>query len=409
MAKKKKISTAMLTLIAMIVGAILGLVFGEKMSSFKFIGTIWLNCIKMILIPLIVCIMVIAVGSQSNLKSLGRTAIRILAYYLITTVIAVGIGIVVPSVVKPGLLSNLEGMSSSEIASGTLSVESFFVGLFSGNMFQTFTSQDVLAAMVIAIMLGVSILNMKNEDHKQKVLEWFDAMNSMVNEYLALVIKLSPIGVLFLMADSFGTYGFAIFTSMVGLIGTYWLACLIHVALIYGVCLMIFAKIDLFTFLKKSSSVWTFTMATCSSAATIPVSLKCAKEEFGVKDEVADFCIPLGANINMDAMAIMFGCVVLFIAQVNGISLSGGELFRLVIISTALSAIGGGIPGGGIVRLMTAVTMLGFPGEIVGIVAGFYRLFDMASTTGNCLGDLVGTVCVSKMEEQFEINHTSRA
>ena len=201
MAKKKKISTAMLTLIAMIVGAILGLVFGEKMSSFKFIGTIWLNCIKMILIPLIVCIMVIAVGSQSNLKSLGRTAIRILAYYLITTVIAVGIGIVVPSVVKPGLLSNLEGMSSSEIASGTLSVESFFVGLFSGNMFQTFTSQDVLAAMVIAIMLGVSILNMKNEDHKQKVLEWFDAMNSMVNEYLALVIKLSPIGVLFLMAD----------------------------------------------------------------------------------------------------------------------------------------------------------------------------------------------------------------
>ncbi|MBQ7796740.1 MAG: dicarboxylate/amino acid:cation symporter, partial [Lachnospiraceae bacterium] len=397
MAKKKKISTAMLTLIAMIVGAILGLVFGEKMSSFKFIGTIWLNCIKMILIPLIVCIMVIAVGSQSNLKSLGRTAIRILAYYLITTVIAVGIGIVVPSVVKPGLLSNLEGMSSSEIASGTLSVESFFVGLFSGNMFQTFTSQDVLAAMVIAIMLGVSILNMKNEDHKQKVLEWFDAMNSMVNEYLALVIKLSPIGVLFLMADSFGTYGFAIFTSMVGLIGTYWLACLIHVALIYGVCLMIFAKIDLFTFLKKSSSVWTFTMATCSSAATIPVSLKCAKEEFGVKDEVADFCIPLGANINMDAMAIMFGCVVLFIAQVNGISLSGGELFRLVIISTALSAIGGGIPGGGIVRLMTAVTMLGFPGEIVGIVAGFYRLFDMASTTGNCLGDLVGTVCVSKM------------
>ena len=409
MAKKKKISTAMLTLIAMIVGAILGLVFGEKMSSFKFIGTIWLNCIKMILIPLIVCIMVIAVGSQSNLKSLGRTAIRILAYYLITTVIAVGIGIVVPSVVKPGLLSNLEGMSSSEIASGTLSVESFFVGLFSGNMFQTFTSQDVLAAMVIAIMLGVSILNMKNEDHKQKVLEWFDAMNSMVNEYLALVIKLSPIGVLFLMADSFGTYGFAIFTSMVGLIGTYWLACLIHVALIYGVCLMIFAKIDLFTFLKKSSSVWTFTMATCSSAATIPVSLKCAKEEFGVKDEVADFCIPLGANINMDAMAIMFGCVVLFIAQVNGISLSGGELFRLVIISTALSAIGGGIPGGGIVRLMTAVTMLGFPGEIVGIVAGFYRLFDMASTTGNCLGDLVGTVCVSKMEEQFEMNHTSRA
>ena len=398
--KGKRLSTTTLTLIAMVIGAALGLIFGAKMGSFKFIGTIWLNCIKMILIPLVFCIMVVAVGGQKNLSSLGRTAIRILIYYILTTVIAIVLGLAIASVLKPGALISLGGLETQEIAAGTMDMESFFVGIFSSSMFGTFSANDILGTLVIAIMLGIAILKMPNEDHKKVVLGWFEAMNTLVNSYLKFIIELAPIGVLFLVADSFGTYGFAVFSSMAGLIGTFWVGVLLQVLLVYCGSVAIFAKISPVRFLKDTSSVWTFTIASCSSAANIPISLKTCKEKFHIKEEIADFCIPLGANLNCDGMAICFGCVLMFIAQMNGISFDFGTIFKMVVVSTLLTSTGGGIPGGGIVKLMTVVSMFGLPTEVVGIVAGFYRFFDMGTTTGNCLGDVAGTVIVNALEKK---------
>ena len=399
--ERKKPSTAMLTFIAMIVGTILGLVFGSDMSEFKFIGTIWLNCIKMIQIPLILCILVTAIGTQDNLSEFGRVAVRILIYYFSTTACAIILALVTSSIIKPGTLANLEGLAMSDVSeTATMSISSFFTSMFSSNMFETFVNADVLPTMIMAIMFGIAILKMKNEDHKKTVIGWFSAMNGLITEYLRIVIKLSPVGVLFLMADSFGNYGFAIFTSMAGLVATHWLTIGLQILIIYGGCLAVFAHMNPITFLKGATPVWTFTMATCSSTANIPVGLKTAKENFNIPDRIAAFTIPLGASMNSDGMAIGFTTTLMFIAQMNGITFDLGTLLRIIIVATLLSSAGSGIPGGGIVKITTIVATFGLPVEIVGIMAGFYRIFDMATTTGNCLGDLAGTICISRMEDR---------
>lgn len=397
---RKLPSTAMLTFIAMIIGSVLGLIFGDQMSAYKFIGTIWLNCIKMIQIPLIVCILITAIGGQESLSEFGRVAVRIMLYYIATTIIAIVLAMVTTSIIRPGTLATIDGLAMSEVSTTSISVPAFFTSLFSSNMFQTFANADILPTMSISIMLGIAILKMKNPEHKKIVLNWFSAMNSLVIEYLRIVIKLSPVGVLFLMADSFGSYGFAIFTSMAGLLATHWITIALQMVLVYGAFLAIFAHMNIFTVLKKATPIWTFTMATCSSTANIPNSLRTCKEVFHIPDRISAFTIPLGASMNSDGMAIGFTTTLLFIAQMNGISFDIGTLLRIIIVATLLSSAGSGIPGGGIVKLATIVSTFGLPVEIVGIMAGFYRLFDMATTTGNCMGDLVGTLCVTKMEER---------
>lgn len=399
--RKIKLSTASLNFIAMIIGAILGLAFGTKMGDFKFIGDIWLNCIKMVVVPLVMCIMVTAVGSQKNLTSLGRVSVRIIAYYILTTIFASVIGLAVALIVKPGSGITLAGLKGIEVkGTAVFTLSNFLKSLFSDNMFSTFANGNLIQTMVIAIMLGIAILRIKNKERKEFILNWFESANEMLAMFIGMIIKVSPIGVLFLMADTFGKYGFAIFTSMAGLIGTYWLSVLVHVFLVYGLFLWLTAGVNPIRFLKDASNVWTFTIASCSSAATIPVSLKCAKEKFGVPARIADFCIPLGAQINYDGSAILYGSVLIFISQLHGITFDIGTLIKMVIVSTLVSSSGGGIPGSGIVKLLVMVQTFGLPTEIVGIIAAFYRFFDMGTTTGNCLGDLVGTLCVTKWEEK---------
>lgn len=408
--KRKSIwkSTTLLTIGAMVLGAVLGLVFGPKMGAFKFIGDLWLNALKLIIVPLVLCIMVLAVGAQEDIKTLGKTAVRILCYYIITTMAACIIGIAVASILRPGSGAVLEGMQSQDVGEAAqFSVTTFFSSLLSDNMFSSFSEGNVLQTMVIAILLGLAVLHMKNQERKKTVLDWFQSMNDMITTYIGFVIKLTPVGVLFLMADTFGQYGMSIFGSMVKFLATYWIAVLVQVLLVYCVFLWISSKVSPIQFLKDSSPVWLFTLATCSSAANIPVSEECATKRFRVPRHIADFCIPLGAQINYDGMGLLFGCVLIFMSQMYNMPMDIGTLVKLVIVGTLISSSGGGIPGSGLVKLLLVVETFGFPVEMVGIIAGFYRLIDMPCTTGNCLGDLAGTVFVSRWEENYNRKHMS--
>ena len=405
---KYKLGTASLTFIAMLIGAALGLVFGEQMAAFKFIGTVWLNCIKMFVCPLVLCIMITAIATQKSMSSLGRVAARILIYYMLTTVAASIIGLIVATVVQPGAGISLHGMDTGNLANMTkevgginLSVGTFVLGLFSENVFASLAKGDLMQTMVISIFLGISILMIKNEKKKETILNWFIAAKEMLYCFISIVIKMSPVGVLFLMADTFGTYGFAIFGSMASLIGTFWLGIAAQAIIVYMTCAVVMAHENPVSFFIKSLPVWTFTIATCSSVANIPNSIKIAKEKFGVPDRIASFSIPLGAQINYDGNAILCGVVMVYITQVYSLPpLDIATLVHFVIVASILSSVGGGIPSGGLIKLMMVVDIFGLPLEIIGIIAGFYRFFDMGVTAGNCVGDLVGTVCVSKMEER---------
>lgn len=390
-----------LTFIAMIIGAILGMAFGDKMTAFKFIGDIWLNCLKMILVPMVFCTMTLAVGTQSDLRTLGRVALRIFLYYSITTAVATCMGLLVASILKPGMGLTLEGFSSTEV-SGTaeFSLAVFFYGLFSSSIFQSFSEANMMQTIVIAIMLGAAIIGVKNESHKQGILNALTAANQWINVYLNAVIKMAPVGVLFLMADSFGRYGVVLLGGMFGLIASYWTAILAQILFVYCTVLWLTGGVSPVRFLRDSLQVWSFTIATCSSVANIPNSIECAEKKFGVPSYIANFCIPLGAQINFDGSAILYGCVMIFLSNMYGFTFTPMELLQIVVVGTLVSSCGGGIPGSNLVKLMVVIDTFRLPAEIVGIIAGFYRLFDMGSTTGNCMGDLAGTIAVSNLEKK---------
>jgi len=399
----KKVSLATQIFAAMILGTIAGLVIGKPMTQLGFIGDIWLNCIKMIVVPMVVCTIVTGIISQNSMGALKRVSVRIISYYVITTVLACIVGLIVASLLQPGHYANFAGMASQKITgSANITLDGFCKGLFSTNMVKSFADGNIVQTLVIAILLGIAILKMKNQERKETMKRFFDSASDMIFSLIGMVMAVSPIGVFFLMANSFGRYGAGIFTSMAILVGTYYIACLAHVIFIYGGFLMAFARINPFKFIKDSAELWVYTISTCSSIASIPVNIKVAKEKYNIPEKISGFTIPLGSQMNTDGSVLLYACVIMFISQMIGQQMTLLQLINVIFISTIMSMGGGGIPGSGIVKLMVVVQAVGLPIEIVGVIAAFYRLFDMGTTTNNCLGDLVGTVIVGKAEEKYE-------
>ena len=393
----KKFSLTTQIFIAMIFGAIMGLAFGPAMKSLGFIGTIWLNCVKMIVIPMVLVTIITGIISQKDLGSLGRIAVRIIVYYILTTLVATVVGLVVTNILRPGEFANFTGLASKKVVgSADITIAAFFTSMFSTNMFQTFAKGNIVQTLIIAVMTGIAIMKVADEEHKATLKKMFNAINAMVFSLIGMVMKASPIGVFFLMADSFAKYGASIFTSMASL------ASLIHVLVVYGGVLWLSCGINPLRFLRDSAELWMYTITTCSSVASIPVNIQVAKEKFNVPERISSFTVPLGPQMNYDGSVILYGCVITFISQVIGAPLDVPTMLKVVVLSAILSTGGGGIPGSGIVKLFVMVEAFGLPTEIVGIIAAFYHIFDMGTTTNNCLGDLAGTIFVSKMEEKHE-------
>ena len=399
--KQKKLSLTTWIFIAMIIGAVLGLVFGETMCRFKFIGTIWLNSIKLIMVPLVFTIMILAVGRQTNAKTLGRVALRIILYYGVTTICASIIGIGIAMILKPGVGLTLDGVEATEIAStAEITFTGFVTGMFSTNLFKSFTEGNMMQVIVIGLMLGSAILLMPANKEKTRLIELLEAINSLIYKYIYMVMKVAPVGVLFLIADSFGMYGTKIFGSMAKLIGSIWLSLLIQVLLVYGIALIIFARINPIKYLKQTVSLWSFTIATCASSAAVPISIDIAKDKFKVDESVAEFCIPLGAQINYDGATIMISCVLVLIMQMNNMPTDFMTLMRMVLVASLIASSGGGIPGGSMIKLLIVAETLGLPTAFVGVVTAFQRLTEMGTSSANSLGDLAGTICVDRMEKR---------
>lgn len=365
----KKISLTTQIFIAMIVGAIFGLMFNKTMLQLEFIGTIWLNCVKMIVVPMILVTIISGIISQKDLGSLGRIAVRIIAYYICTTLIASVVGLAVTAVIRPGEIANFTGLASKTVTGSTsITLAKFFTSMFSDNMVKTFASGNIIQTLIIAVLVGIAIMRVKDAPIKEWLMQFFKSMNAMVFSLIGMIMEASPIGVFFLMAGSFAKYGVSIFTSMATLAGTYYLACLTHAVVVYGGVLWFSCGINPFRFLKDSAELWIYTLTTCSSVASIPVNIKVAKEKFGVPESISGFTVPLGSQMNYDGSVILYGCVITFISQVIGVPMELPTMLKVVALSAVLSTGGGGIPGSGIVKLIVMVEAFGLPTDRKSVV-----------------------------------------
>ncbi|MEM8814302.1 MAG: dicarboxylate/amino acid:cation symporter [Pseudomonadota bacterium] len=392
----KNLSLGVKILVWLGIGIVVGIVAGEDAVVVRPVGDLFIKLLLMAAIPLVFFNLVAGITSLSDIRILGRLGLRTVIYYVGTTSVALTLGLGLAHWLKPG-----EGMQLSEPVDKAFgdvpSVTNVIIDLFPENVFRAFSSGNVAQVVVFAIFIGIATLLLP-EDSKEKLKTGFVTVAMLLRELVRLVLYFAPFGVGALAAATVGEYGNAIFGPLAKFIGSVWLAHLIMMT-VYMIVLFVMTRRSPFGWLKLTAPLYATTAATCSSLASLVVSMNVAQNRLRIPERIYSFTLPLGAQLNKDGTAIMLTTVLLFTAQAAGVEFSLAEQFAIVLIGLILSEGSGGIPGGGLVIALIFVESFNLPLEIAGIVAGIYRLIDMGGTTVHCMGDLVWTTILSDLEE----------
>lgn len=398
MKEKKKLSLATKTFIGFGLGIVIGLVFGEKATIVKPLGTIFLNMIKMIVVPMVFFSITAGVASLGDLKKLRNIGVKVVGLYALTSALCVGLGLIMANIINPGKGFDLTALSQSTDyeAQAMPSIIDTLIDMFPSNIFTSFTNTNMLQIIVFSVFLGVELIMMGKEG--ERLLAGVQSCANAMYKITAIVMEFSPIGVCALLADSVGAYGLKIFGPLGKLILTVYASDVILVLLMYIPMVALLAKFPVKKWLQGIWKVWVVTASTTSSSGSLPITTSVTNDEFGVSSELSSFSLPLGATINMNGGCIYYAAAIVMTAQIYGMNLTPSALVN-IIISTVLVAMGcPGVPGGAIIMTTILLTNMGLPLEIVGLIAGIFRLIDMANTTFNVTGDVVTTMVVARSE-----------
>ncbi|MGA4320328.1 dicarboxylate/amino acid:cation symporter [Ectopseudomonas hydrolytica] len=403
-------NTASLSLLArvplwqqILVGLVLGVVVGMLSKSLALalapVGALFLNAIKMLIVPLVFVSLVAGITAMSDSAKLGRISVKTIAIYLITTAFAVSIGLAFGTLFSPGEGMNMVA-SGSEEAKQAPSLVQILVGLVPTNPVMAFAEGNILQIIVFAIALGVS-MNLIGEK-AAPVVKLFDSLAEVFYKLTDLVMRFAPIGVFALIAGVVASHGIEVLLPLAGVIGVIYLASIAHMLLIYGGLIGGLARLSPLRFFRGIAPALAVAFSTSSSSGTLPVSIECARKNLGVSQGVAGFVLPVGATINMDGTAIYQGVLALFIAQAFGIDLNAGQYLMIILTATLASVGTAGVPGAGLIMLGLVLTSVGLPLEGVALIAGIDRILDMARTTVNVAGDLMTTTLVGSSEKELD-------
>ncbi len=398
MKEKKKLSFATKTFIGFGLGIVIGLVFGEKATIVKPLGTIFLNMIKMIVVPMVFFSITAGVASLGDLKKLRNIGVKVVGLYALTSALCVGLGLIMANIINPGKGFDLTALSQSTDyeAQAMPSIIDTLIDMFPSNIFTSFTNTNMLQIIVFSVFLGVALIMMGKEG--ERLLAGVQSCANAMYKITAIVMEFSPIGVCALLADSVGAYGLKIFGPLGKLILTVYASDVILVLVMYIPMVALLAKFPVKKWLQGIWKVWVVTASTTSSSGSLPITTSVTNDEFGVSSELSSFSLPLGATINMNGGCIYYAAAIVMTAQIYGMNLTPSALVN-IIISTVLVAMGcPGVPGGAIIMTTIFLTNMGLPLEIVGLIAGIFRLIDMANTTFNVTGDVVTTMVVARSE-----------
>ena len=396
--ERKKLSLATKTFIGFGLGIVIGLVFGEKATIVKPLGTIFLNMIKMIVVPMVFFSITAGVASLGDLKKLRNIGVKVVGLYALTSALCVGLGLIMANIINPGKGFDLTALSQSTDyeAQAMPSIIDTLIDMFPSNIFTSFTNTNMLQIIVFSVFLGVALIMMGKEG--ERLLAGVQSCANAMYKITAIVMEFSPIGVCALLADSVGAYGLKIFGPLGKLILTVYASDVILVLLMYIPMVALLAKFPVKKWLQGIWKVWVVTASTTSSSGSLPITTSVTNDEFGVSSELSSFSLPLGATINMNGGCIYYAAAIVMTAQIYGMNLTPSALVN-IIISTVLVAMGcPGVPGGAIIMTTILLTNMGLPLEIVGLIAGIFRLIDMANTTFNVTGDVVTTMVVARSE-----------
>lgn len=406
-------------LIGLVAGAIVGIIFGPRIVWLNPLGSLLINLLKMIVMPVVLSTLVVGAASI-NPSTLGKVGAKILLFYLITSAFAVAVGLLMGNLFKPGL--GLDLGSTADAVGKTLTQPKFIdtlLAIIPKNPFGSISSGAVLPTIFFAITLGIAISYLRNNSSERiknsgnMIFGFFDGLAESMYLIVKGVLQYAPIGVFALIAVVFGKQG----AQAVGPLGTVTMAAflgyILHAAVIYSLILVVNRINPLRFFINAKTPIIT-AFVTRSSSGTLPVTMKTMEENFGVSRNVYSFTLPLGATINMDGTAIYQGVCALFIGFAIGMPLSFGQQMT-VILTAVLASIGtAGVPGAGAIMLLMVLNSVGLPVEAGTPVAAAYAMIlgidailDMGRTAVNVTGDITGTLVVAKSEKQVDLTRMS--
>ncbi len=417
-----------------ILGLILGLIYGVvavQMGWVQFTenwinpwGTIFVRLLKLIAVPLVVASLITGVASLSDLRKLSRIGGKTIGIYLLTTLIALTIGVLVANIVNPGLSVPEEMRDQLQIAyQGDLEESSALakevkertplqplVDMVPENIFAASADNRLMLQIVFfAILFGVGLIQVEASKAKPMI-DFFQSANDVIINMVDLIMLMAPLGVFALLAKTvtaFAGQGMGQVLELLGALGLYCFAVLlglgIHSLIVLPLILVLFSPMKLFTFFKGMAPVQLLAFSTSSSGATLPLTMEKCEEELGISEEVASFVLPLGATINMDGTGLYQAVAAIFISQAMGIELSFSG--QLTIIATAvLASIGtASVPGAGIIMLVVILESVGVPSSGIALILGVDRILDMIRTVTNVTGDAVVATVVAASEGQLNI------
>ncbi len=414
MQKKRKINLAGWIIICMFAGILVGLLFlmVAPKSTFtseylKPIGTIYINLLKFMVVPVVLFSITDGVVSLNDLKRVGSVGLRTFIYYICTTAIAVVIGLAVVNCFK-GLFPVLDSAVRDSLeytATDAPKVMDVIVGIFPDNLFKPLVEANMLPVICIAIFFGAGIL--AAGDKGKKIGDLVNCMNDVTMKILMMVIKLTPIGVFCLMADVVAVNGPKIVGSLALVVGVAYIGYILHVLIVYGCSIKFLSGMSPVKFFKGLAPAMLTAFTTTSSNATLPINIECCND-MGAEPEISSFVLPLGATINMDGTAIYQAVCAVFIACCYGIDLTLGQMAMIVLTATLASVGTAGVSGAGMIMLSMVLMSVGLPVEGIAIIAGVDKLFDMGRTTLNITGDATAAMWVSKVERKKQAANAAR-
>ena len=410
MKEKKKMSLAMQIFIALVLAIAAGLLL-QKHAQFaetyiKPFGTIFLNLLKFIVVPIVLFSIMCGIISMRDIKKVGAIGLKTVVYYMCTTAFAITIGLIGGNLFKKMFPVIATTDLSYQVGEKT-SLMDTIVNIFPSNFISPMAEANMLQVIVMALLIGFAII-LVGEEKNTRIITACNDLNDVFMKCMEMILKLSPIGVFCLLCPVVAANGATIIGSLAMVLLAAYVCYIVHAVVVYSFAVKTIGGISPLTFFKEMLPAIMFAFSSASSVGTLPINMECT-EKLGTSREIASFILPLGATINMDGTAIYQGVCAIFIASCYGIHLTLPQMLTIIFTATLASIGTAGVPGAGMVMLAMVLTSVGLPVDGIALVAGVDRIFDIGRTTVNITGDASCCVIVSNLEKKREARKMAKS
>ncbi len=386
-------------LLAIVSGAACGYLLGPQAEYLKPVGTLFLNMLKMLIVPLMFSSMTMGITNMPDSKKLGRVGLRACAMYAATTLLAIAVGILVSSALGFGYEMRLA--PNVQTATHELpTLKALMESMVPSNPVAAFASGNIIQIIIFSLFFGTA-LNLTGEKARP-IISFVESLSAVCLKLTGMVMAFSPIGVFALIAWTTGTFGLDMMVPVLKFLASYWITALLFMVIVFSFILRVLAGLSAWPFFKNMAPVFATAASTCSSSASLPITLQIAEEKLGISKSLSNFVLPLGCSLNMNGSSLFQAMSAIFIAQAYGIELELTHIITLTATVCMASLGTASVPGAGLLMLSIVFASLGIPLEGLAILAGIDRLRDMATTPLNITGDAVCAVWVARLENELD-------